>query len=199
MIINTNDYIKLYSNCFDVSILQETIKELKLLKSIENKEEKVSEDYWETHRWYNTITKETTSRNNEELEMSYKIVKHQNTIMNNLHHYIGKYINEMKNPHFDSWSGYSRIAFHRYKQGTNMRPHIDHTSSIFDGTIKGVPILSVVGQLNDNFDGGEFVILDKTIKMKSGDLLIFPSNFIFIHKVNKILKGTRFSFISWVY
>ena len=57
----------------------------------------------------------------------------------------------------------------------------------------------MVGQLNDSFEGGEFVVLDKTIKMKAGDLLIFPSNFIFEHQVKKITKGTRLSFISWVY
>jgi predicted 2-oxoglutarate/Fe(II)-dependent dioxygenase YbiX len=56
-----------------------------------------------------------------------------------------------------------------------------------------------VGQLNDSFEGGEFVVLDKTIKMKAGDLLIFPSNFIFEHQVKTITKGTRLSFISWVY
>ncbi len=79
-----------------------------------------------------------------------------------------------------------------------MASHIDHITSIFEDK-KGVPVLSVVGQLNDSFEGGEFVVLDKTIKMKAGDLLIFPSNFIFEHQVKKITKGTRLSFISWVY
>ena len=39
-----------------------------------------------------------------------------------------------------------------------MAEHCDHISSLFDGQIKGIPMLSVVGQLNDNFEGGEFVM-----------------------------------------
>ena len=31
-----------------------------------------------------------------------------------------------------------------------------------------------------------------------GDLIIFPSNFMFPHQVNKIKSGTRFALVTWV-
>ena len=40
---------------------------------------------------------------------------------------------------------------------------------------------------------------DKKINLLKGDLLIFPSIFLYPHKVEPIKKGTRYSFISWVY
>ena len=45
---------------------------------------------------------------------------------------------------------------------------------------KGIPILSCLGVLNDDYDGGEFVMFeDFEIKLEQGDLLIFPSNFLY--------------------
>ena len=40
---------------------------------------------------------------------------------------------------------------------------------------------------------------DKEIKLKTGDILIFPSNFMYPHRVEPVKKGIRFSFVSWVY
>jgi predicted 2-oxoglutarate/Fe(II)-dependent dioxygenase YbiX len=37
------------------------------------------------------------------------------------------------------------------------------------------------------------------IKLKKGDLLIFPSVFLYPHKVEPVKKGIRYSFISWVW
>ena len=81
-----------------------------------------------------------------------------------------------------------------------MTRHCDLIRDIFDGKKKGVPILSIVGLLNDDFEGGEFVMFDNdVIKLKQGDVLIFPSTFLFPHKVNAIKKGIRDSFVSWVW
>ena len=79
-----------------------------------------------------------------------------------------------------------------------MHEHCDHIHSLFDGNRKGIPTLSILGLLNDNFEGGEFVMFgDTTIEFKKGDLLLFPSNFLFPHRVDPVKKGTRYSFISW--
>ena len=200
MLIDTDKYIKIYSNCFNSVVLKETIKELESLKTIKERlSEGVSDLFWEPHGWYNPVKKNIEIRKDgKEIESTKKIVKHHNLIMNVLYDYIAKYIKSLDHKYFYGWTGYTQILFHRYKKGTNMAPHVDHITSIFEDR-KGVPILSVVGQLNNTFNGGEFMVLDKTIKMKAGDLLIFPSNFIFEHEVKKITKGTRLSFISWVY
>ena len=71
---------------------------------------------------------------------------------------------------------------------------------LIDGNIKGIPVLSVVGLLNDNYEGGDFVMFeDYKVSLKKGDVLVFPSNFLYPHKVTPVKKGTRYSFVSWVW
>ena len=81
-----------------------------------------------------------------------------------------------------------------------MHWHADRVQQMFDGERKGIPTLSVVGLLNDDFEGGEFIMFeDEKISLKQGDILIFPSTFMYPHKVTQITKGVRYSFVSWVW
>jgi predicted 2-oxoglutarate/Fe(II)-dependent dioxygenase YbiX len=81
-----------------------------------------------------------------------------------------------------------------------MSEHCDHITGVFDGNRKGIPILSLVGLLNDDFEGGEFVMFeDEEIPFNIGDIMVFPSLFLYPHKVNPIITGTRFSMVSWVW
>jgi len=83
-----------------------------------------------------------------------------------------------------------------------MKPHVDHIHTLFDGKIRGIPILSIVGLLNgpDEFQGGQFVFNDeKDPKLEKGDVLIFPSNFIYKHKVQLVTSGTRYSYVTWAF
>ena len=62
--------------------------------------------------------------------------------------------------------------------------------------------LSISICLNNKYEGGEFVFDipegHYTIPQNVGDAVIFPSNFMFPHQVNKITKGTRYALIAWV-
>jgi predicted 2-oxoglutarate/Fe(II)-dependent dioxygenase YbiX len=81
-----------------------------------------------------------------------------------------------------------------------MSNHCDHITDIFNGTIKGIPTLTVIGLLNNNFTGGEFVMFeDKIYELDAGDIIVFPSIFLYPHRVNPITSGTRYSVVSWVY
>jgi len=40
---------------------------------------------------------------------------------------------------------------------------------------------------------------DKKIKLKQGDLILFPSLFLYPHRVEPVFKGVRYSYVSWVY
>ena len=93
----------------------------------------------------------------------------------------------------------SQVRFNKYQTGTKMRTHYDHIQSLFDGKLKGIPIVSVVGLLNDNYEGGEFMCRGKEVKLTRGDVLLFPSNFMYPHRVNELTKGTRYSFVSWAF
>ena len=71
-----------------------------------------------------------------------------------------------------------------------MALHADHIHSMFDGERKGIPILSVLGVLNDDYEGGEFVLIDEKIDLSKGDIIIFPSNFMYPHKVEHVKKNS---------
>ena len=95
---------------------------------------------------------------------------------------------------------FSRLRFNRYDKNKLMSKHCDHIHSLFTGNIRGIPILSIIGVLNDDYRGGDFIMFDNyKIKLKAGDLILFPSNFMYPHLVKEVKEGTRYSFVSWCY
>ena len=40
---------------------------------------------------------------------------------------------------------------------------------------------------------------EKEIKLKKGDIVVFPSVFMYPHRVDRITEGVRDSFVSWVW
>lgn len=86
----------------------------------------------------------------------------------------------------------------RYNPGTLMRPHYDHIHNLFDGQRKGIPVLSLIGVLNEDYDGGELTFFDDyELKTQAGDIIVFPSCFLYPHYVKEVTKGSRYSFVSW--
>ena len=123
-----------------------------------------------------------------------------NFIIKELSSALTEYIRGFGYSWFNGWNGYSVIKFLKYTESHQMAEHCDHISSLFDGNVKGIPMLSIVGQLNDDFDGGEFVMWrDKVIPFETGDVIIFPSNFMYPHKVEPVTKGNRYSYVSWAF
>ena len=124
-------------------------------------------------------------------------------IIDALYSSIEHYVREKGREYFKSWAGYTGIKYNKYTTGTSMTKHADHIHSIFEnelGIPKGIPILSIIGVLNDDYEGGEIEMFEDTkIKPQTGDVLIFPSVFLYPHKICEVTKGTRYSFVSWVY
>ena len=93
----------------------------------------------------------------------------------------------------------STLKFNKYENGGMMQKHYDHIRDIFDGKKKGVPIISIIVQLNEGYEGAEFCLRNKDIPLKTGDVLFFPSNFMYPHEVKKIKKGVRYSIACWAF
>ena len=100
----------------------------------------------------------------------------------------------------------STVRFNKYLVGAGMDRHYDHIKNAFDGDRKGgdrkgVPLVSIVGQLNNSeeYEGCKFICRGKIISLGSGDILMFPSNFMYPHRVSECTKGTRYSFVCWAY
>ena len=98
------------------------------------------------------------------------------------------------------WKGFSAIRFNRYLKDQIMSKHVDFIHDLFTGDKRGIPILSIVGVLNDDYEGGEFIMFDDyEIKFKAGDIILFPSTFLYPHLVKPVKKGIRYAFVSWCY
>jgi len=156
---------------------------------------------FQQHMFYDSKNNSYNTRSgNKELDVTWDKLPVTNNIMKKLWQAIKDYQNKLSFPWFVKWDGYTQIRFNKYSESREMALHCDHIKSIFEGKRKGIPTLSCLGTLNDNYEGGEFVMWDnKVIPFKAGDLLIFPSNFMYPHKVKPVTKGTRYSYISWVW
>ena len=76
--------------------------------------------------------------------------------------------------------------------------HCDHVGNAVGG--KGIPTVSIVGNLGDDFEGGALRFWGtKDYYFKKGEIMFFPSNFLYPHRVRKVTKGLRYSFVSWVW
>ena len=95
-------------------------------------------------------------------------------------------------------SMYSPVRFNRYSDGQIMRQHHDHIHSLFDGEAKGIPVLSFILNFNDDYEGADLYFSnDYKIPLGKGDVVIFPSLFLFPHGVTEIKKGVRYSGVAW--
>jgi len=94
----------------------------------------------------------------------------------------------------------SPIRFNEYGKNQTMATHYDNIKDLFDGVHKGVPQISIVGLLNDNYKGGKFFIREEEIELRKGDILLFPSCFLYPHIVTKVTtKNPRYSFVCWAF
>ena len=93
-----------------------------------------------------------------------------------------------------------------YGPGGHYIPHVDAETLFKDDS--GVDLweksldrdLSVVCFLNDDFAGGELVFpgLDLSIKPQSGTLVCFPADHNYIHGVNPVTSGHRYTLVTWM-
>jgi hypothetical protein len=186
--MNINDYIQV-KNYIPKKLCKDLISFLKKQK-------------WTKHKWYNLQTNTSTSEDTKELDVLYSNQNIQNIlseyIVASFKDYNNKYnVNKDNDKTAFFCSSFSPVRFNQYKKGTLMRKHFDHIHSIFDGKKRGIPAISIIGILNEDYQGGELVINDKKIKTKIGDIVIFPSCFMYPHEIKEIKKGTRYSFITW--
>jgi predicted 2-oxoglutarate/Fe(II)-dependent dioxygenase YbiX len=165
--------------------------------------EKIKDEEWSKHQWYNYSNNSVKSEQTKELdilsitkELQEKFIPYISQVTEEYNNKFAMLDNIKTNRLV---SKISPVRFNRYLEGTVMRKHYDHIHSIFDGENKGVPILSYVGNLNEEYEGGDLIICDQSMNLKTGDICIFPSCFLYPHEVTEIKNGTRYSFVSWAF
>ena len=160
--------------------------------------EKTVDNSWSKHQWTGYEDKKLKTSVSEKDEDGFIVKNFLNVDLDNcIKKSVELYTQVYKVPGMVRFFSDTRI--NRYLSGTEMKSHYDHIFSIFDGEKKGIPILSIVGLLNNDFDGGEFHFYDSVVPLEAGDILVFPSCFLYPHGVKKVTKGERWSFVSWVH
>ena len=153
--MNLQDYIAIY-NAIDPIICEE----------ITNTFEKLQ---WEKHSYFNPVSKKSTTYE-DDLDISFD-TNHNDILENYINMCIKDYIFNIVPIPFDI-QAFSHIRFNKYQPETKMKFHHDHIHTIFDGEKKGVPILTILGLLNNDFEGGDFLMFDnKKIELNVGDIL----------------------------
>ena len=115
--------------------------------------------------------------------------------------YLINYLNNEYNLICSGDSGYCLRKIHGptrlHKDGINIEP-IDNRYI----PIKKIRNMSIIIALNDDYDGGEFYfpIQDFKIKLKKGQIIIFPPYWTHPHMVNAPTNETyRYTINTWLY
>ena len=110
-----------------------------------------------------------------------------------------------------NWSYYDTKSFHcsemiirRYNEGSEFKYHHDDIiGEIFPHWfLRRQNILTCNFYFSDaeDYEGGDLVFTcGKTFHPSMGDIIIFPSNWMFYHEVQRITKGKRYSGTVWLY
>jgi hypothetical protein len=183
---NLHEYVKVYKQQIDSDICDLTVSEL-------------SRQEFALHSFYYEDTDEYKSNPNE-LSSNWNPIMTQGAIIHATWTSILNYVSEFNFKWWHGWQGHTMPKYNKYEVGTEMKEHCDHIKDMFDGHRRGIPILSVVGSLNNEYSGGEFVMFgDRIYELDKGDIIVFPSNFMYPHKVNPVTNGIRYSYASWVW
>jgi hypothetical protein len=87
---------------------------------------------------------------------------------------------------------YEAFNFVKYEgAGTHFKIHADHGPTY-------VTTISIVVYLNDDYEGGDiwFPRMDNlSIKPKAGDIVVFPSTYIYEHASRDMISGTKYAVV----
>jgi predicted 2-oxoglutarate/Fe(II)-dependent dioxygenase YbiX len=125
------------------------------------------------------------------LEQNFDVRKNlDNVVFESVKNVITNYNNLIPTFRVDIDTGYQLL---RYKEGEF---YIQHTDSFKEQQRS----LSCSIQLNEDYEGGEFAFFDREmmIRTKPGSAIVFPSNFMYPHEIMPVVKGTRYSIITWL-
>ena len=179
--MNVQDYIKVYENvvsdklCDDLVAAKFDYKSSSFSSHKEvhknSKDRVIMDDFWikKDNSFYNPL-KECFVKAVREYESDF-------------HRFICKHITDFR--------------INKYGTGGFMSEHTDNIHHSH-GQQWGYPHVSALLYLNDDYEGGEFVVADKEIKPNKGSSVVFPSNFMYPHEAKEVTEGTRWSIVAWL-
>ena len=80
----------------------------------------------------------------------------------------------------------------RYRETDHFKEHVDAYET-------SPRVVSCSVDLNEDYEGGEFAFFGSSVtySLGKGDVLLFPSNFLYPHQILPVTAGTRYSIVTW--
>jgi hypothetical protein len=106
----------------------------------------------------------------------------------NQKHAVDHYCSTFNIHNLRYWEAFNFI---KYEKGDHFQYHHDHGFS-YNCTV------SLVGYLNDNYEGGglHFQHQDILYTPVAGDVVIFPSTYMYSHRAMPVNEGTKYSLVT---
>lgn len=182
---NIGDYIAVYNNALSNDLCDQIIKEY-------------SDDEYE-----NSITfdERDNYRTNKQVSISEDFVIEQNPkvrkyiddkifelLTSNINNYFLRFLSSVTDLNDE---GYHLL---KYDIGEFYNEHVDACGQ------NSIRTLSCSIILNDDYEGGKLKFFNGNyeVEAKKGDMILFPSNFMFPHQVTPVTKGVRYSIVTWI-
>lgn len=144
---------------------------------------------------------EDKSRTSEQFYLNPRSVKNPyaraniKNIMAEVRGVFVKHLREYLEPHKRYCEVSQEEAFFilKYGIGDEYKPHSDGDTGKLNRRVTGLIYL------NDDFEGGEthFPYCDVTVTPKAGQMVLFPSNFLYPHASLPIKSGTKYALVGW--
>ena len=169
----------------------------RVVKNIETRE-------WKPHTWYDYQKNSSYSEETMELDVQPTTPELQKllnpAILKAFDRYKSLYTYKASEKTQGLMTTFTPVRFNRYSPGQIMRQHYDHIHSIFDGKQKGIPVLSMILNFNNDYEGADLFFWEEyVVELGKGDIIIFPSLFLFPHGVTEAISGIRYSGVCWAW
>lgn len=121
----------------------------------------------------------------------------QDAFRKNLSNIFYKSIFQIENEYMESFNinflKHDAYQILKYGKGQKFDNHID------DHQIWHRRVSSVY-YINDDYEGGEinFPRFNISYKPKANQMIVFPSTYVYNHSVSEVIRGTRYSVVSWI-
>jgi hypothetical protein len=186
-----------------INVYNNGISAASCIKAIETLESKLTNSTSQTYRWQGAMVTESDTPSIDARDcVDFKISSNnhgprtpENSELYDMHKDIFNAIHPNVQDYGQYWgvgiSYYEAFNFVKYDgAGKHFNIHADHGPAY-------VTTVSVVAYLNDDYEGGEiyFPRFDLTIKPKQGDVLVFPSTYVYEHASLPMKNGTKYSVV----
>jgi len=138
------------------------------------------------------------ARTNQLLPVSHLANVSNNPLLQNIHNQFYMLLLASTIPYVAK-TGMNEYLFHeqynllKYSSGQEYKAHYD------SGTGMGRAISALV-YLNNDYTGGEIEFPNHNVKIKPlpGMMILFPSNFAYLHQAHPVIEGTKYALVTWI-